>query len=140
MSDLEFDLLLSKINNKFTQNINKNLEEYNVTRTDMAYLITIQQHGELKQHELAEKFEINTATVTRSLEKLEKKELIIRKEDFKDKRQKNVLLTDKGKDILNNVGKKHILFKERIFKDFSSEEYSILLNLLNKILNELEEC
>lgn len=139
MSELDFDLLLSRISKKFTQNINNNLKDYDVTRTDVAYLLAIQKHGEVKQYELAEKFDINTATVTRSLNKLEKKGLIKRKEDSTDKRQKNVVLTDKGKDILDRIGEKHTLFKNEIVKDFSSEEYSELLNLLNRLLKELEK-
>lgn len=139
MSELDFDLLLSRINKKFTQNINSNLKEYDVTRTDVAYLLAIQKHSELKQYELAEKFDINTATVTRSLNKLEKKGLIKREEDSKDKRQKNVVLTDEGKNVLDRIGEKHTLFKKEIVKDFSSEEYSELLDLLNKLLKELEE-
>ena len=101
--------------------------------------VAIQKHSELKQYELAEKFDINTATVTRSLNKLEKKGLIKREEDSKDKRQKNVVLTDEGKNVLDRIGEKHTLFKKEIVKDFSSEEYSELLNLLNKLLKELEE-
>lgn len=139
MSELEVDLLLFRINKKFTQNINKNLKEYNITRTDMAYLLTIQKKGELKQHDLAKRFDINTATVTRALEKLEKKGLIKRKENVNDKRQKIVLLTDKSNEVINGIGEKYTLFKKEIFEDFSNEEYSNLLNLLNRILTELEK-
>ena len=72
MNDLDFDQTLFRINKLHTEKSNNNLKEFNVTRSDMSFLLTLNEMGEITQKELAESRNLNNATVTRALERLKK--------------------------------------------------------------------
>lgn len=138
MNTLDFDQTLFRINKLYTEKTNSNLKEFNVTRSDMSFLLKLNEMGEMTQKDLAESRNLNNATVTRALERLEKKGFVKRVDDEKDKRKKNVLLTSEGKQIINNILKKHENFKKEIFSDFDENEFQDLMGLLDKLLFKLE--
>lgn len=138
MNTLDFDQTLFRINKLYTEKTNSNLKEFNVTRSDMSFLLKLNEMGEMTQKDLAESRNLNNATVTRALERLEKKGFVKRVDDEKDKRKKNVLLTSEGKQIINNILKKHENFKKEIFSDFDENEFQDLMDLLDKLLFKLE--
>lgn len=138
MNDLDFDQRLFRINKLYTEKSNHNLKEFNVTRSDMSFLFKLNEMGETTQKDLAESRNLNNATVTRALERLEKKGFVKRVDDEKDKRKKNVFLTHEGKRIINKILKKHNSYKKEIFKDFNENEFHNLMTLLDKLLFNLE--
>lgn len=138
MNTLDFDQTLFRINKLYTEKTNSNLKEFNVTRSDMSFLLKLNEMGEMTQKDLAESRNLNNATVTRALERLEKKGFVNRVDDEKDKRKKNVLLTSEGKQVVNNILKKHEKFKKEIFGDFDENEFQDLMDLLDKLLFKLE--
>lgn len=138
MKDLNFDQALFRINKLYTEKTNSNLKEFNVTRSDMSFLLTLNEMGEITQKELAESRNLNNATVTRALERLEKKGFVKRVDDENDKRKKNVLLTSEGKETLNKILKKHEEYKKVIFEDFNENEIRDMMGLLDKLLFRLE--
>lgn len=75
MNSLDFDQTLFRINKLYTEKTNNNLKEFNVTRSDMSFLLELNEMGKTTQKELAESRNLNNATVTRALERLEKKGL-----------------------------------------------------------------
>ena len=48
MNDLDFDQTLFRINKLYTEKSNNNLKEFNVTRSDMSFLLTLNEMGEMK--------------------------------------------------------------------------------------------
>lgn len=85
---IEFDSKLSKINKLYTQYVNENMSELNVTRSEMSFLIKLYIKDNVSQESLSKLQEINGATVTRALVRLEKKGYIKRVYDIADKRKK----------------------------------------------------
>ena len=82
-------------------------------------------------------FAINT--LTNMLDKMEKEDLIYRKQSTKDKRKKNVFLTDKGK-FLESKSKIVIDKMDEIFyKGFSESEIEMFENMLRKIIVNMED-
>lgn len=138
MNSLDFDQALFGINKLYTEKTNNNLKEFNVTRSDMSFLLKLQEMGETTQKDLAESRNLNNATVTRALERLEKKGFVKRTDDENDKRKKNVLLTSDGKQTLEKILKKHEIYKKEIFNGFDENEVQHLMNLLDKLLFNLE--
>lgn len=122
-------------NKLYTEKTSTNLKGFNVTCPEMSFLLKL---NEMTQKNLAESRNLNNATVTRALERLEKKGFVKRVDDEKDKRKKNVLLTSEGKQILNDILKTHEDFKKEIFSDFDENEFENMMNLLDKVLFKLE--
>lgn len=138
MNTLDFDQILFRINKLYTEKTNRNLKEFNVTRSDMSFLLTLNEMGEITQKDLAEYRNLNNATVTRALERLEKKGFVKRVDDENDKRKKNVRLTSNGKETLDKILEKHGDYKKVIFNDFEENEIQDLMSLLDKLLFRLE--
>lgn len=138
MDSLDFDQALFRINKLYTENTNSNLKEFNVTRSDMSFLLKLNEMGKATQKDLAESRNLNNATVTRALERLEKKGFVKRIDDENDKRKRIVLLTSEGKQTINEILKKHESFKKDVFDDFDENELQNLMTLLDRILSKLE--
>ncbi|MBO6111159.1 MAG: MarR family transcriptional regulator [Methanobrevibacter sp.] len=138
MDSLDFDQVLFRINKLYTENTNSNLKEFNVTRSDMSFLLKLNEMGKVTQKDLAESRNLNNATVTRALERLEKKGFVKRIDDENDKRKRIVLLTSEGKQTINEILKKHESFKKDVFDDFDENELQNLMTLLDRILSKLE--
>lgn len=133
INDKSFSFKMAKINKIFTILLNKNLEEYDLTRSEIPYLITLYDNENVSQEFLSKTYSLNEATVARALNRLEKKEFIKRIPNPDDKRKKMVSLTEKGKKIANMIVKHKESYKEKIFADFTKEEYDELIRLLNKM-------
>lgn len=91
------------------------------------------------QKELAEKFEISPAAVAVCLKKLENSGYIIRNSSNKDNRQKEIAITEKGREIVN-FSRAVFEYVDGIeFNSISDEEKQSLYAILDKILINLKE-
>jgi len=138
MNYANFSQLIFTVNKLYTEKTNDNLKEYNVTRSDMSLLIKLKEDGKMTQKELAEAKNLNTATVTRALDRLEKKGFVNRESNMKDKRKKNIVLTEKGIYIISEILIKHENFKKDIFKEFDDEDYLQLVKYLEMLSASLK--
>ncbi len=139
IDDNSFSFKMAKINKTFTILLNKNLEDYELTRSEIPYLITLCDNENVSQEFLSKSYDLNEATVARALNRLEKKEFIKRTPNPSDKRKKMVSLTEKGKKIANMIVKHKENYKEKIFANFTKEEYNELLRLLNKMFINISD-
>lgn len=98
-------------------------------------LSVIAQHPGITQKELAETLNIQPASVSELLMKLEKKGLVHREKDERDRRSIKVQLTEEGQSNLAEL-------KEETpdpFLALSAEEQEQLRSLLGKLLNDWEQ-
>ena len=73
------------------------------------------------------------------LDKMEKEDLIYRKQSTKDKRKKNVFLTDKGKFLESKSKIVTDKMDEIFYKGFSESEIEMFENMLRKIIVNMED-
>ena len=78
-------------------------------------------------------------TLTNMLDKMEKEDLIYRKQSTKDKRKKNVFLTDKGKFLESKSKIVTDKMDEIFYKGFSESEIEMFENMLRKIIVNMED-
>ncbi|WP_462133151.1 MarR family winged helix-turn-helix transcriptional regulator [Peptostreptococcus stomatis] len=78
-------------------------------------------------------------TLTNMLDKMEKEDLIYRKQSTKDKRKKNVFLTDKGKFLESKSKIVTDKMYEIFYKGFSESEIEMFENMLRKIIVNMED-
>ena len=72
-------------------------EKLHLTYSEYVMLLRIYDHEGARQDELAAMLYLDKAVVTRTMTMLEKKGLVYREQDARDKRAKHVYLTDYGK-------------------------------------------
>lgn len=78
-------------------------------------------------------------TLTNMLEKMEKDDLVYRKQCDKDKRKKYVFLTEKGRNLEKKSVKATEKMNEIFYDGFSKSEIEIFENMLRRIIVNLED-
>jgi DNA-binding MarR family transcriptional regulator len=76
---------------------------FEITAPQPVCLLAIRDVGSLTATQLSEHVHLSPSTVVGILDRLEKKELIERTRDTRDRRQVNVTLTDKGQELVKNA-------------------------------------
>ena len=118
-SDIPTAPLVSLLHRKQTTCINNELKDVNLSSGLYPLLIKSYKNEGISQEELAEALHVNESTVTRNLEKLEKKELITR---TPEKRKKIISVTNKGADIAQNIMDIDEKWDSNIKKSLTDEE------------------
>lgn len=93
----------------------------------------------VSQNELCKSLCIKPSTVTVSLKRMEKMQLVRREQDARDQRVIRVYLTDKGKDIIRQVGKVMRMYEQTMLMGLSEAEICLLRRMLEQIRANLEQ-
>lgn len=133
--------LIKQLHIALENNFNKFSKKYKLTSSQMDILIFL-LHNEDKivnQRDIENFLSLSNPTIAGTLLRLEKKGFIIRKISSKDKRYKEIYLTDKSREL------KDIIFKyirdndNKMFLNMSEEEKENLKNIITKILNNIQK-
>ena len=110
---------------------------YKITMEQLVVLEILLIKGDMNMTELSKTVWKQNANITRIVDKLEKRQLVVRKSVEGDRRAYLVSITYKGKQLFKNV----IPIVVKVYKDFTSdiskEEEVITLRVLNKIISHL---
>ncbi len=113
-------------------------QDKNFSFSHIRILLVLYRHTELKIGELAKILELTPATLTTTTDHLEKQNLVKRINEKKDRRVIKVKLTNKGKiKLLKSFNKTSKILKP-YFAKFSKKEKDQYLELITKLLKELE--
>ena len=120
-------------------NKNKSLESLDLTSSQTGVLIylLLNQNDEINQKDIENYLNLKNPTVTGILNRLEKKDFITRTTSNKDARHKIIVLTDKSKNIQNEVFDEIDFMEKQITKNMSQKEIDILFKLLQKVLENM---
>lgn len=125
---------LIKNSNSVIHSLNKKLVPFKIAIEQRATLEIIKFEENINQTKIATLLGKDKATISRSLDSLEKKELITRVSDVKkDKRSKTIKLTNKGEEILAKSLPEVATFRESLKSKITDEEHNELFRILNKL-------
>ena len=93
----------------------------------------------ITQTELAEYVQIQPATVTNMLQRLEREGIVERKPDLQDQRVSRVYTTEKGREMEERVQQQWSQLEQESFGGFSIEEKILLRRLLLQVYQNLGE-
>lgn len=130
--------LLQTINRNMKRCIEKKVAGTGVFRSQHKLLMTLGNHQDCSQTELAEKLEISPAAVAVSLKKLEKSGYISRQCDSRDNRVNQIVITEKGQDMIHRSVEYFQEIDENMLKGFSEQELQELSGLLLRMLKNGE--
>lgn len=125
--------LITMISRGHTIYINRQLEDLNITATQLHLLFEISHQREINQEKIASRCNINKGSVARSIKKIEDKGLIKREIDENNRRQNKISLTQLGEETLNEAVKIMNKWEDEVILD----EGYIEKELLQKILKEI---
>ena len=89
--------LLTDLTTHYNALIRNAASQLNLTASQAFHLLSIPHDG-IPMSQLAHKLGLDTSTLTRNIQKLEKMELIRRNQDSYDKRVQKAVLTEKGEE------------------------------------------
>lgn len=130
---------ISQTANRLNYQFVQLLSQYEIAPEQRATLEIISKDNEVSQTKIASILGKNKTTICRSLNSLEKKGLIIRDCQIKDKRVNIIKLTQKGKDVLQASQTCVSEFRKRINSNLEEKEINKLFELLNKVSNTIKE-
>lgn len=132
--------LFLKCNRLHHAKVESQVSALGLHRSQHGMLLTVNFNPNISQKELAKRMEISSAAVTVTLKKLEAQGFIKRFALERDSRVNNIIVTEKGKEIIEKTG---AIFEEldaKTFEGFSDEELDILLGYLSRISHNLGGC
>jgi DNA-binding MarR family transcriptional regulator len=133
-NDMPTSPLVSLLYRKQTSYLNDKLKDVNLSSGLYPLLIKAYKNKAISQEELAGKLHVNESTVTRNLDKLEKKGLIVK---TPEKRKKIVNVTAEGAKIAQKIMDYDEKWDETIKESLTEREFEDFQKLLIKICEEL---
>ncbi|MFJ7735702.1 MarR family winged helix-turn-helix transcriptional regulator [Lysinibacillus sp. NPDC097287] len=124
-------LRMMRFTNQSNQLSNEYLKRFDLTTAQFDVLMQIKTYAPLTQSELAEKVTVTQGGMSRMLARLEKEELIERKQDWKTK---TISLTAKGEQMIDTATPCQLHFQSSFFEDvLTEEEMKTLYTLMSKL-------
>lgn len=100
-------------------------------------LVILSVQDGITQKEIANKLELEAATIIPIIDKMEKEGLIVRQADKSDRRNNRIYRTDKSNAIWEQMIECATKIRENSVKDVSENHLTIMRNCLEKICNNL---
>ncbi|WP_042704216.1 MarR family winged helix-turn-helix transcriptional regulator [Methanobrevibacter arboriphilus] len=128
--------LILKVNHIIRREVQIKLSEHDLLWEQYITLSRIYRFEGLNQKKLADESLRNGAAITRTLNVLEKKDLVKREKSSKDKREFLIYLTDNGRKLYKETEKIYLDNTKKFDSIFSQEELDQLRKLLNRFILE----
>ena len=128
---------ISLLHRKGSIFINRELSNYGIGSGQFMFLLELYIQDGRNQEELSERLKIDKGTTARALKKLEEQGFITRLKDKSDKRSNKIYLTQKAKDVQENVYDVLGEWNKKLRESLSKEEEEIVEKLLMKVCNNI---
>jgi MarR family transcriptional regulator, 2-MHQ and catechol-resistance regulon repressor len=102
------------------------------------YLIYISEDKGVKMSSLGDELEIVRSGVTVLVDRMALSGLVKRRPDIEDRRIMNVIITEKGNEIMKEIFQSNGIFKVSTLDFMQQDEKKLLCNLITKIKEKLE--
>ena len=137
--DNTFTTLLSKSARLMSNQLNKSLLEHEVTSEQWAVLSSLWKKDGVTQQELADLSNKNKASITHLIDNLEKRDLVERRTDENDRRNKMIYLTKEGADLQSTLTKVVSKTMKKITADVDKKELKQCKKALKKMVDTMVE-
>jgi len=126
--------LLKRVGISLGSTIDRALAEYDMTHAQIGIFLKLLHCRAHTAADLARELMVDTGAITRMLDRLEEKEFLLRKRSSTDRRVVEVELTDKGKQIADQMTLVVIDTLNHYLRGFSPEEISQFKGFLRRML------
>jgi MarR family transcriptional regulator, organic hydroperoxide resistance regulator len=115
------------------------LTDYAITPPQFVALQWLFEDGDMTIGDLSNKMYLACSTTTDLVDRMEKKQLLMRVKDPNDRRVVRIHLLEEGKRIIDEVIKKRQAYLEEVLKNFSNNEILLLQDNLMKLHQEMRK-
>lgn len=129
---LSFTALLRSAN-IISNEVHKNLGANNLTVSQFGILEALHKIGPMYQRDLAAQILKTTGNITTVIDNLEKRELVQRIREMKDRRYFQVVLTPEGAKLIKKIYPAHIRRVDQVMDKLTKNEQEELKQLCDKL-------
>ena len=131
--------MINEISKLFHDRMRKQSEDLGFKNGYHQILRFLAREYGVTQIEIAKDAHFKAPTISVTLKKMEEEGLVDRKNDPNDLRQTRVYITEKGRDWDRKLFSKVMECEEILAKNITKEEEAFLIDILNKMRNNLLE-
>lgn len=121
-----------------TKSLETTLKPYDITPGQWNLINQLDRAGELSQKELAQVTQKEQATITRYLDTLERKDLVVRKRHQSDRRAHVVSITDKARELIKTVMPLTVNTANRLIEGIKQEDLDKFVTVLANLKKNAE--
>lgn len=131
--DLRLFRIWMKASKAVVDNIQKDIQSHKISNENFMILELLYSKGPHPVQKISEVLSIPSGSITYVVDKLEKKGLVERQPNPQDRRASNVVLTEEGRVLFDEIFPKHVATISQNLSFISNEEKEILMDLLKRI-------
>jgi DNA-binding MarR family transcriptional regulator len=131
--------LLSRTKAKLARSLDMALAEHDITHTQGGIILLLATGKYTTAAELSRDLYIDSASMTRMIDRLEARELITRQPSSEDRRITTLQLTKDGKALSKRLPAMYIKVMNQSFAGFTKDDIHTLKGLLRKFLSDGKE-
>ena len=124
---------VQEVARKSALSLNEELKPLGITYSQFRVLNCLLKKGPMSQKEILKLVSVTPATLTGTVDILEKKKLVYRKAESEDARTKIIYLTEQGTNIQKDAWSTVEKFEERTTGFLNKKEREIVLNALKEM-------
>ncbi|MGC7872528.1 MarR family winged helix-turn-helix transcriptional regulator [Desulfosporosinus sp. SYSU MS00001] len=113
-----------------------NLSPYGITPSQFYVLTVVWENDGLKFKDLAKRLEMDGSTLTSILDRMERQDLVERRDDPEDRRSLLVCLKEKARANILEITNLAETMDREIKERFSREEYAIFEKVLERLFQD----
>ncbi len=127
---------LSRVMRKVHRYYESNLSQYGITPSQFYVLSAVWERDGLKFKDLAKSLDMDGSTLTSILDRMERLDLVERRNDPEDRRSLLVFLKEKAKHTISEIAHLAEGLDQEIKERFSDEEFATFERVLEKFSQE----
>jgi len=124
---------VQEVARKSALSLNEELKPLGITYSQFRVINCLLKKGPMSQKEILKLVSVTPATLTGTVDILEKKKLVYRKAESEDARTKIIYLTEQGTNIQKDAWSTVEKFEERTTSFLNKKEREIVLNALKEM-------
>ncbi|MDL5025752.1 MarR family winged helix-turn-helix transcriptional regulator [Vibrio gigantis] len=129
-----FGWMINVIANKASKDFDLELKKHGLTIALWPTLMCLWEEEGITQRDIAAKSKVENSTTTRTLDKLEKLELVERRADPNSRRSFRIYLTEKGKALEEQLISIPARLNKELMSELDEQEQQQILKLLQKMV------
>lgn len=130
---LKLFIVLTRAMQTITKRVEEDIKSYGLNTTEFAVLELLYHKGDQPIQKIGEKVLLASSSITYVVDKLEKKDLLLRKPCPEDRRVTFAVITKQGQDLMNEIFPKHKAAIQEIFGGLNAEEKDQLIGQLKRL-------
>lgn len=132
--------LMGRASHMARERMDARMSRFDMTPAQTHVLLYLYHHtGKVPQCEVIEHLKVKPSTAGGILDRMEEKGLVERSVDGRDARKKFVTLTEKGGTLQEQLKQVFLDAEQMLTSDFTPEEREMLLSLLRRVIQNMEE-